>query len=238
MPVHQFGELFANPKALRNHIFKVLSIAAVLALVALFTLDQRLSQFFADPTQVNTKAFFRAITDIGKSEHYFVMAILIWIFAKWAAPYLHIIKHYHKERDFARKWGLNFLMALITSGILIHVTKFLAGRQRPHKSPDFDPFVFFPFNIHWHYQSFASGHSQVVFTVATMFSVATPKLKWLWYGCAVVLCFSRVIVHDHFLSDTIFGASVGYVGTLLALQFMNRKTQNGLYSSPTPVSPE
>jgi len=229
MPVQTFGELFANPKALRNHIFKVLSFAFVAALIAVFTLDQRLSLFFADPTRVDTKTFFRMITDIGKSEPYFMLALIVWILAKWIAPYLHIIKHYHKERDFARKWGLNFLLALIFSGILVHITKFLAGRQRPHKSPDFDPLVFHPFNFHWHYQSFASGHSQVVFTVATMMSVALPKLRWLWITCAVILCFSRVVVHDHFLSDTIFGASVGYVGSLLAMYFMTRKTENGLY---------
>jgi membrane-associated phospholipid phosphatase len=229
MPVQQFGELFANPKNLRNHILKVMGFCFVLAIIAALTLDQKLSLYFADPSRTDIKAFFKAITDIGLSEYYFVGALVVWAVAKWIAPYLHVIKHYHKERDFARRWGINFLLALIFSGILVHITKFLFGRQRPHKSPDFDPFVFHPFNFHWHYQSFASGHSQVMFTVATMMSVALPKLRWLWFLCAATICFSRIAVHDHFLSDTIFGACVGYVGALLAMYFMKRKTSNGLY---------
>ncbi|MNJ91251.1 PAP2 superfamily protein [compost metagenome] len=229
MPVQQIGELMSSPRKLRNHILKVLGASIILAALAAVTLDQRLSVYFSHADQQVLRGYFREITDLGLSEYYFIVAILAWILAKWIAPYLHIMKNYHKERDFTRRWGLNFLSALIVCGIFIHLTKFFVGRQRPHKSEILDPFVFDPITTHWHWHSFASGHSQVMFTAATMFSVAFPKARWFFFAFAALICFSRIAVLDHFLSDTIMGASIGYCGSLFAMYLMKTKTKNGLF---------
>lgn len=45
----------------------------------------------------------------------------------------------------------------------------------------------------------------------------------------MLIGFTRVVVHDHFMSDVIMGASIGYVGSLLAMKLMLEKTENGLY---------
>ncbi len=230
MPVQQFGELLSDPKKLIRHILKVTAIALVLAVLAMFFLDQRVSAYFGE---VSVKAMFRAparvLTDIGLSEYYFILSIATWALAKWVAPHIAAFKRYPAKIDFFRRWGLNFLAALLVSGAMTHIIKFTVGRQRPHKTPDFDPFVFNPFTTHWHWHSFSSGHSQVIFTAATMLSVAFPKLRWFWIPFAILICVTRVVVHDHFLSDIVFGACVGYVGSLLAMKLMQKKTKNGLY---------
>lgn len=230
MPVQQFGELLSDPQKLARHLFKVLFIAAGLALLAMFFLDQQLSSFFARP-DINVVWFqpARKLTDVGLSEIYFTIAIGTWIFTKWLAPRLEAFKKTPDKIDFFRRWSLNFLVAQIFCGIITHILKFTVGRQRPHKSPVHDPFIFTPFTTHWHWHSFSSGHSQVMFTMATMMSIAFPKWKWFWLGLAVLVCFTRVVVYDHFLSDIIFGACVGYVGTMTTLWLMKTKTQNGLY---------
>lgn len=230
MPIQQFGALVCDPKKLTQHIIKVTLIAFALVALAMRFIDQSFSTYFAQP---EVKSLYwstaRVLTDIGLSEHYFGLSILTWAFAAWAAPKISSFKNYPDKISFLRRWGLNFLAALLVSGIITHLIKFTVGRQRPHKSPIFDPFVFAPFTTHWHWHSFGSGHSQVMFTVATMMSVALPKFRWFWVPFAILICLTRVIVHDHFLSDIIFGACVGYVGSLLAMNLMQAKTGNGLF---------
>ena len=230
MPVQQFGALISDTKKLKRHVLIVLGTAFACAAVLGFFLDQKIALYFGQQ-EIRDVIWLaaREITNIGLSEHYFAIAIGTWAFCAWAAPKMNLFKKNLKEVDFFRRWGLNFLMALIVGGILTHLFKFLFGRQRPHKTPDFEPFTFNPFTTHWDFHSFSSGHSQVMWTVATMFTVAFPKFRWLWILFAISICSTRAIIHDHFLSDIIFGSALGYVGSLLAMKIMKEKTKNGLY---------
>lgn len=230
MPVQQFGELLSNPQKFNQHIIKVTLVAFALSVLAMLTVDQSLSMILSDKElSLMIRPTARIITDFALSEYYFILTLSVWAVTKWILPKIQIFARHPNKIDFFRRWSLNFLVAMILCGVITHAIKFLVGRQRPHKSPDFDPMIFTPFTTHWHWHSFSSGHSQVIFTVATMFSIAFPKWRWGFVIAAIGICFTRVIVHDHFLSDTIFGATVGYVGTLLSLKLMQKKTSNGLY---------
>lgn len=189
-----------------------------LCVAALFTLDQSLALYFNQPELQSLWLAARNITNAGLSEHYFIISILTYVFCKWIRP----------QYVRARIWGRNFFFALIGSGILVHIVKFTFGRQRPHMSPDFNPWVFHPLNIDWNYHSFASGHSQVMFTVATFLSLGLPKWKWVFISVATIFAFTRVIIHDHFLSDIIGGAVIGYVGTITSLYWVQRFTKRRL----------
>lgn len=230
MPVQQFGVLLNDSRKLTRHVLTVLGVALILAAVFGFFFDQKIALYFG---QADVREIYwltaRELTNIGLSEHYFIIAIGSWAFCAWLAPRMKMFTGKEKGVDYFRRWGLNFLVALIVSGILTHTFKFLVGRQRPHKTPDFEPFTFNPMTTHWDYHSFSSGHSQVMWTVATMFAVAFPKFRWVWIVFAVAICSTRAIIHDHFLSDIIFGSALGYVGSLLAMKIMKEKTRNGLY---------
>lgn len=217
-----------NPKILLKRIFERNFMCLTLAIASMFFMDQIVSQYFFYEMQ-DVRGWAREITNLGLSEHYFVGSILMFLYFRFLAGKMKHWQDRPRLSEYLKKWALNGFVALITSGILIHLIKFLVGRQRPHKTaPFFDPFIFEPFNIHWHWQSFPSGHSQTIFTVATMMNIAFPKYKYLWISLAVCICLTRVIGHDHFLSDTIFGACVGYTGTMLALYLMNKYTKNGI----------
>lgn len=229
MTAKKIHELLGDPQQLYRHLLKVILVSAFISIFSMFLLDQQLASFFNQPEiYSNWYQPARKLTDLGLFEIYFLLAVFCWFFARWIAPHLNAFKPSLGKIKFLRAWSLNFIMALIFSGILTHLVKFLVGRQRPHKSPTFDPFEFTPFTTHWHWHSFSSGHTQVMFTFATMFSLAFPKYRSLWVSFAILIAFTRVMVADHFLSDTIFGACVGYCGTLLALHFMNKRTQMGL----------
>lgn len=216
-------------KNLTRHLLLLNAVFLALAAINIFCTDQWLAQYFAQNSLLSVRIFAREITNIGLSEHYFIGSIFLYCYLRWVAPHLKLWQQKTTKAQFLKIWALNFFVALITSGILVHIGKFLFGRQRPHKSePLFDPLVFEPLNPHWHWHSFPSGHTQTMFTVATMMCVAFPKLKWLWISLAVIVCFTRVIGHDHFFSDTIYGACIGYTGTLIALYLMKTYTKQGL----------
>lgn len=193
-----------------RRIVTVTVIGFVLALISALTIDQSVSLFFKRPELTGFWLFARNVTNVGLSEHYFAAVVLLYIFSKWVRPqYVQL-----------RIWSRNFFFAMITSGVFIHILKFSFGRQRPHKSADFDPYVFQSFTTHWDFHSFASGHTQVMFTVATMMALTFPRAKWVFFLIAAFFGLTRVIIHDHFLSDVIGGATVGYVGTITGLYWV------------------
>lgn len=195
-----------------RRILTVALLSLPLVILSALFLDQSLALFFKQPEQLSLWLLARNITNVGLSEHYFIGAFLLYVFARWIRP----------QYSRLRTWSRYFLLSLLGSGVLVHLVKFSVGRQRPHRSPDFDPTTFHPFTTHWDFHSFASGHTQVMFTVATMFAVAFPKAKWLFFAVAAFFGFTRVVTHDHFLSDVIGGAVVGYVGTLTTLFLIQR----------------
>jgi membrane-associated phospholipid phosphatase len=64
--------------------------------------------------------------------------------------------------------------------------------------------------------SFPSGHAIAAFAVATIYAERYPNPRWhRWvaYGLAGLVGFSRVSLHAHYTSDVFAGAALGYVIT-------------------------
>lgn len=149
----------------------------------------------------------RNITNVGLFSHYFIigliMLIISWLFSK---PIL-------KEKSKL------LLISLLASGLVTHIFKFSIGRQRPKISETFEPHIFNFLTTHWDNHSFPSGHSQVLWTVATYLSFEFPKFKWVFYGLASILSFTRVMTRDHFMSDVLGGLLVGHLTTLWCIYY-------------------
>jgi membrane-associated phospholipid phosphatase len=193
-----------------------------LTITCIFFVDQPVSAWFAANQDYRYGA--QLTTDFALGEYWFGLALFAyvlgkWIFPLWKSNYLH-----HHQRAQLLKWqGLQLFWALTTAGLILRILKFLIGRQRPHKSPVWDPLVFEPFNMHWHFQSMPSGHAQVLFTVAFLFSFFWPRGKWAFFFLAALFSLTRVILHQHFLSDVMAGALVGILGSKLSLFYFTKK---------------
>lgn len=212
-----------------KRILPTFLLVVPLVVLSMFFLDQQLAQFTAKPELSWLKWGSREITDIALAEYYFALALGVYLLTKF------LIWQRKKSDDFVidrlaffQRWGINLFSALVVSGVIVHLFKNLFGRQRPHRTSDFQAFEFEPFNFHWDWHSFPSGHAQVLFTAATLCSVAFPKLRGLFYVSALLLALTRVTIQYHYLSDVFFGAWVGYAGAHLSM-YLLRKTKASIF---------
>lgn len=184
-------------------------------------LDQDLTTLFKDDDLKWKIA--REITNVGLFENYFVPAFILWagaqILLKWNKT-----KNRHRMQYIATQatW---LMYCLLFSGLWTHIFKFLIGRQRPKISPAFDPYIFQPFTAHWDFHSLPSGHSQVMFTVATFLAFVLPKYKYGFYSVAFIMAFTRVMTRDHFYSDVLMGLAVGHLASVVLLYWLSQRNK-------------
>jgi len=100
---------------------------------------------------------------------------------------------------------------LITGGV-----KVVVGRSRPNSGADAGEFS--PWSWRDAQQSFPSAHAAAAFAAARALSPhLTPEQRITAYGAATLVSYSRIYQGDHWLSDVVFGAGLGYaVGAELA----------------------
>jgi membrane-associated phospholipid phosphatase len=192
----------------------ILSFGILLTGLSVVLVDQDLTAWFDQPQHEEWRLRARHITDIGLGEHWFLLALLVYVTARWLGPRLRSSERSAEIFLDLRRWALHFFAALLGAGILLQSLKAIVGRQRPHMSPTHDPLVFEPFTTNWYFHSLPSGHTQVLFTVATAMAMLWPRMAFGFYTLAGALSFTRVMTLQHFLSDVIAGAVVGYLGSM------------------------
>ena len=117
--------------------------------------------------------------------------------------------------------------ALITSGIWIRLLKLAAGRERPYSStatgsergkqwygplPLYDK-TFVDRKALEAFDSFPSGHTDVAFSIATVFAEQyndTPVVPIISYSIATLVGLSRLTEHQHWSSDVFVSSIIGY----------------------------
>jgi membrane-associated phospholipid phosphatase len=108
--------------------------------------------------------------------------------------------------------------AALSSAILTTVMKDLTRRFYPDDVPLNGNYYDTWFKKDWeHWKggigSFPSGHTSAAFSVATVFAKRYPNRRWVrWvaYGLAGLVGFSRISLESHFPSDVFVGAALGY----------------------------
>jgi membrane-associated phospholipid phosphatase len=157
------------------------------------------------------------VTWLGLADLYFYISILGYASGLLAEKYFHQRINRESSRKIKKQFKLMFYSFLV-SGLLAVLLKVIIGRCRPYHSPVFDPLYFKPLSLHWNFQSYPSGHSQVSFTLASFLVYLWPKHAPYFYILAGVIALSRVILDYHFLGDVIFGSYVGILGFYLTLK--------------------
>lgn len=108
------------------------------------------------------------------------------------------------------------------------VAKQLLHRNRPSESPN-DPFRFEGPGISFTHTSFPSGHTSTAFAVATVWArvyADTPWVGIVGYSTATLVGISRLHDQQHWLSDVLAGAAIGYwMGSSLVPRKIKKRGQ-------------
>jgi len=111
------------------------------------------------------------------------------------------------RNDHVEQTGLLSLEAFADSGILVEGLKLMAQRSRPSANNGEGRF--------WSGgSSFPSGHAITTFAIASAIGHQYPDNPWIRYGAlgwATVISLSRVGGRQHFPSDVLVGATLGYL---------------------------
>jgi len=117
------------------------------------------------------------------------------------------------KNDKAKAISLKGVEAFILSTISAQIIKQITHRHRPFQddppNPDLWEGPFAPIT----YTSFPSGHSAVVFAVATVIGSAYKETIWvpvLCYSIAGMTALSRIYDNKHWASDVLFGSVLGF----------------------------
>ncbi|MEK6628484.1 MAG: phosphatase PAP2 family protein [Bdellovibrionota bacterium] len=219
---------FTDRKGLIRHSLILLCITVAGLIASLFYIDLALAHLFSRPELEKVYYYSREITNVGYSIHYFLLALIGIVFSWLVYPrsqYLKL-KITAAQNMNIYQWSVFSVRALLFIGISLNILKFIIGRQRPHSAAEFFNlnFEMFTFNSHWH--SFPSGHSQVMFTVATIALLIWPKQKYIFLSLAGIFALTRITIHQHFLSDILAGGMIGHLLTLWLYQLWPPKLAN------------
>lgn len=168
--------------------------------------------------QRNKGSFGNVIFKVDDLYHIEFMAASI------AAFYIYGISSKNSE---VRNLGLRLAEATAYSSSIMGLTKFVFGRGRP-KNLD-DPTVFYPLNTTWDYTSFPSGHSTLAFAYSTVMASVYNNFFWKfsWFSLAALVGTARVYHNEHWFSDVVLGAAIGYfVGDFINRHSTNQKETN------------
>lgn len=207
------------PRVLRFVSFVCVPLL-VIATISIAFFDAPVAVFFKSRYGDPLHLFSRQATDIGKAEPYFALTGGLWIlFFIWRRA--ERASTLAQKLTSAEQWMLHGLLSLAVSGLLVQVLKHIFGRQRPYADAELSAHHFQPFIANYEFHSLPSGHSQVLFTVATFMIALLPKGRWVWLAIAATLAMTRVTTLNHWLSDVFAGAVVGMFGTVLTFRLMN-----------------
>jgi len=158
---------------------------------ALFATDSEFSRHLSnDP---NTLLRYRRISDYG-----------VYSMAGGAAGmyFMGLVSHNEHERESGFLSG----EAAIDSLIAVEALKFATGRERPYQDSGNGRF--------WKGgSSFSSEHSAAAWAIAGIMAheYPNPLMQFLSYGMASAVSVSRIGAKEHFPSDVLVGAAIGYL---------------------------
>jgi membrane-associated phospholipid phosphatase len=160
----------------------------------------------------NIRTFFNTITCLGDSKGYLIGSGILF-------GYLRYIR---KNVSWSQK-PLFMFIAIASSGLLADLIKYTLGRYRPKMLFQDGLYGFDFLHVAYGMTSFPSGHANTIAALAMALYYLFPRYGLLYFGLAVLVSLSRVVIGAHFLSDVVFGAYLGIVMTVLTRSCLESK---------------
>ena len=179
-------------------------VLAILGSLSVFA-DIRVAEYFRTHLVGGARRRVRKVTDVAKGAAWLVIAFLIyggvqiWMATSGETPLTR----------YASDLALALLASMLVASAFLHTIKLVLGRRRPRDHFEHGLYGVRAFALDTQYDSFPSGHAVTIFCVATIASVALPAYAPIWFTIAGALALTRAMLTSHYLSDVLFGASLG-----------------------------
>lgn len=171
-----------------------------------------------------------SVQETGNSNHGFYD-----IAAQYGYIYYHVIfasglylTGLFTRSDDVRETARMIMESLAFSGTITVGLRFVFDRERPYVTDD--PYKFDWFKVKsLDTQSFPSGHTAVAFATGTILAekIGTWWSRIIFYGAAALTGYSKIRTNQHWFSDVVFGAMLGFGSSWFVLkQDADRKIQS------------
>lgn len=120
--------------------------------------------------------------------------------------------------------GYLFISLLLTSSV-VHILKWAIGRARPPLFSEYGILHFEPLHGDFLFQSFPSAHAANVGCLFMAFSLLAPRFRLAFFGIALWLAATRIIIGVHYPSDVTAGLLLGGWFSIIAARLFARRGQ-------------
>ena len=124
-----------------------------------------------------------------------------------------------------RKVSLLSIKSAVISTAVTYSLKLLIHRHRPNETED--PYVTDEASFDLEHLSFPSGHTTLAFSTAKIINECYPEKKYLpyiTYSVASLTALSRVYDKEHWATDVLVGAAIGYFTASIIMNIYSDKT--------------
>jgi len=186
---------------------KLYSVVGITAITSLA--DQEVRNF----SQQNQSKFADDVFNIDK--YYYIEFVSASIVAFYGYGLI-------AENNKIRKLAVKLTEATFFATSITLITKTVIGRGRPYKQDS--QYSFNPFTFDNDYNSFPSGHTSLAFAYSTVMANEIDNIFWKigWYSLAGLVGYARIYHNQHWFSDVLMGAAIGYFSG----EFVNNHNTN------------
>ncbi|MBM3602729.1 MAG: phosphatase PAP2 family protein [Alphaproteobacteria bacterium] len=190
-------------------------ISLLIRISVLWTICWVWLRLFPNPTWIQAFPFAAIIVIVlwlleRYSQHLSVQAINKFLADKgWMNKQL---------RKLCLRWSFLFWVAVLGSGILVNVLKFLIGRPRPELWLSQGLYGFDPLALAHAWHSLPSGHSTTAGAVAVFIWQVGGVWRTIALLYALLIAISRLVLLQHYLADVVAGLVFGALISWLLLK--------------------
>lgn len=169
--------------------YLALSLMLFLLLVTLFFFDLPLSYKMQNHYAL-LKPVSTVLNSLVKQSSVLTINVLLFFIFRFAFSFFSIhILFFH------------MLVTQCLGQLVVRIIKVVVGRARPYWALNESVTHFSPFSFLDQFHSLPSGHSLVIFIVASSLSYQWPKWKIFFFATAAIFALCRFALLQHFLSD-------------------------------------
>lgn len=117
-----------------------------------------------------------------------------------------------------RPWHL-LATSLVVAGFICEILKIVLARARPELWLHHTLYGFYGFSLSHAYNSTPSGHATIIFVLATVISLIRPQWQAIGWTVAIIIAVTRILLNQHYLSDVLLGAYLGWATTYILAQY-------------------